>query len=244
MYGKHFQSMYTGSMFGAGAHIFAVWGYVISHTRDGTCELNPSYLASVLGMNISEVLVAIAFLCQPDPRSRSKEQDGRRLIREGEYQYIVPQAEKYRKIRSRDDQRESNRERQRKFRELHRITQEITTVTKNNDISEADPEAESETNKNKIAPDGAKERFSEKKERPPDLLWEAMIEVCGLDGGTPTDRERKAWNGAVKSLRSAGATPGEIRARARCYRARWPGISLTPTALARRWTECVAELSA
>lgn len=149
MYGKHFQSMYTGSMFGAGANIFAVWGYVISHTRDGTCELNPSYLAAVLGMNISEVLMAINFLCQPDPSSRSKEQDGRRLIREGEYQYIVPQAEKYRKIRSRDDQRESNRERQRKFRESHRITREITTVTKNNDISEADPDPDPESEKDK-----------------------------------------------------------------------------------------------
>lgn len=125
--------------------------------------------------------------------------------------------------------------------ELSSVASSVSSSEPSTIPSLAKPSQES---KNKIAPDGAKERFSEKKERPPDLLWEAMIEVCGLDGGTPTDRERKAWNGAVKSLRSAGATPGEIRARARCYRARWPGISLTPTALARRWTECVAELSA
>lgn len=94
----------------------------------------------------------------------------------------------------------------------------------------------------KIAPpDGDAEKVSnEKPPRPRDLLWEAVITACGLDGGTPTDRERKAWNGAVKSLREAKATPGEVTARAACYRARWPHVSLTPTALARRWTECVA----
>ena len=94
----------------------------------------------------------------------------------------------------------------------------------------------------KIAPpDGDAEKVSsEKPPRPRDLLWEAVITACGLDGGTPTDRERSAWNGAVKSLRAAKATPGEVTARAACYRARWPHVSLTPTALARRWTECVA----
>ena len=96
----------------------------------------------------------------------------------------------------------------------------------------------------KIAPpDGDAEKvFTEKPPRPRDLLWEAVITACGLDGGTPTDRERKAWNGAVKSLREARATPGEVTARAACYRARWPHVSLTPTALARRWTECVATI--
>lgn len=208
MYGKHFQSMYTGSMFGAGAHIFAVWGYVISHTRDGTCELNPSYLASVLGMNISEVLVAIDFLCQPDPRSRSKEQDGRRLIREGEYQYIVPQAEKYRKIRSRDDQRESNRERQRKFRESHRITREITTVTKNNDISEADPDPESDKNKimgQQTGPDASAGIKKNRESKEPIPVHQGTPEDAGfarLRSLYPKREGSQRWGDAAKHYRA------------------------------------------
>ena len=30
MYGKHFASMYEGSLYGSGAVVFAVWGYVIA----------------------------------------------------------------------------------------------------------------------------------------------------------------------------------------------------------------------
>lgn len=155
MYGKHFQSMYTGSMCGSGAAVFAVWGYVIAHVRDNTCELNPAYLAFVLGMEEKQVIQAIEFLCSPDSKSRGKEFDGRRLIREGEYQYRVPQAEHYRKIRSSDDQREANRERQHRYRMLHSVTPLKTDVTKSNDISEAEAEAESKKKLDSSEPQSA-----------------------------------------------------------------------------------------
>lgn len=76
--------------------------------------------------------------------------------------------------------------------------------------------------------------------RPRDLVWEAMLQACGLDGATPTRRERAAWNGAAKDLRDIGAPPEEILARGAAFRRLWPNVSLTPTALARRWSEVMA----
>jgi hypothetical protein len=110
MFGKHFQSMYTGSMFGAGTAVFSVMGYAISHAVKGRVELNPVMLAPTLGTDVASVEAAINYLEQPDPRSRSKDYEGRRLIREGEFQYFMPTHEKYQFIRNNDERREYNRQ--------------------------------------------------------------------------------------------------------------------------------------
>lgn len=109
MYGKHFESMYEGSMYGAGIAVFAVWGYVISHARSGRIELNPRKLADTLGGEIGEVIGAIEFLMRPDPQSRHKAHEGRRLLKEGEFQYFLPSWEDYQKLRDAADLREYNR---------------------------------------------------------------------------------------------------------------------------------------
>lgn len=46
---------------------------------------------------------------------------------------------------------------------------------------------------------------------------------------------RGAWNQALKELREVDATPEQIEAAAIDYRKRWPGIELTPPALAKHW---------
>ena len=116
MYGKHFSSTYTGSMIGAGLNVFAVWGYVIANTIKSRVELNPRLLAMILGCKEEEIINAIAFLEKPDPKSRSKKNDGRRLIREGEYQYFIPTHEIYRSILNEDERREYNRLKQAEHR--------------------------------------------------------------------------------------------------------------------------------
>lgn len=116
MYGKHFESMYEGSMYGAGIAVFAVWGYVIAHVRKSRVELNPVKLAHTLGGEVSDIESAITVLTEPDPKSRHKTHEGRRLIREGEFQYFVPSWETYQAIRNADDRREYNRQKQAEYR--------------------------------------------------------------------------------------------------------------------------------
>lgn len=116
MYGKAFESMYSGSMVGAGINVFAVWNYVIAKTRKGVVELNPKLLAAILGGTEEEIQSAMDFLQKEDLNSRSKAEDGRRLIREGQFQYRVVNWQAYAEIRREEDRREYNRLKQIEYR--------------------------------------------------------------------------------------------------------------------------------
>ena len=116
MYGKCFESQYEGSMIGAGLNVFAVWNYIIVKARAGRVEINTKLLAFTLGGTEDEINRALIFLCSPDPKSRSKDEEGRRIVKEGEFQYRLVNWEYYQKIRNQDDRREYNRLKQAEYR--------------------------------------------------------------------------------------------------------------------------------
>lgn len=70
-----------------------------------------------------------------------------------------------------------------------------------------------------------------------DLLWEAVMEVCGIDTTAIPKSARGAYNRAVADLRAIGATPDEVRARGAAWNRNWRAVTMTPTALVRRWGE-------
>ena len=80
--------------------------------------------------------------------------------------------------------------------------------------------------------------------RPPDLAWEALVRETHANPAM----ERGKLNAALKAIREAAFTEGihedslpqEIQLRADAYRAMWPMLTLTPTALARHWFRVVA----
>jgi hypothetical protein len=156
MYGKHFASMYEGSMMGAGPVVFAVWGYVIAKAVDSQVELNPKLLAVLIGTDEQSVRDAIDYLCREDPDSRSKENDGRRLVRLGQFSYSVTTHAAYRAIRHEDDRREYNRKKQAEYRQKKKDVPPCTAVyhgVPQSAHTEADTEAEAETkakNKNPL----------------------------------------------------------------------------------------------
>ena len=121
MFGKHFACTYTGSMYGSGVTVFAVWGYAIANKdTSGRVELNPRLLAAVLGADEAEIRAAIARLCEPDTESRRSDFEGRRMIHEGGFQYFLTGAAHYTAIKHPEDMREYNREAQRRSRERRR----------------------------------------------------------------------------------------------------------------------------
>lgn len=122
MWGKHYASMYTGSMRGKGSPFFAVWGYVISHfVPDRECgawvELNAEIIAFLIGEREDVVRGVIDEMCQPDPKSRSQELDGRKLVSLGGFAYKVVNGAEYKAIRDEEDRREQNRINQKRHRE-------------------------------------------------------------------------------------------------------------------------------
>ena len=125
MYGKFYASTFTGSMYGAGADVFAVWGYVIANAFQSQVELNPQLLSGVLGMTPDRAEAAISYLCSPDPNSRSKTHDGRRLVREGQFAYFIPNHAVYLSIRNGAERREYNREKQAEYRARKRQLEHV-----------------------------------------------------------------------------------------------------------------------
>jgi len=123
MYGKHFASMYEGSMVGAGAVVFAVMGYVIAKQEPdkevgSQVSLNPILLATILGEKEADIERAVKFLCSPDPKSTTPDKEGRRLVKIGQFSYQVVNGAKYRAIRDQETRREQNRQAKRRQRSL------------------------------------------------------------------------------------------------------------------------------
>jgi len=98
-YAKIFRSMYTGSMYGAGLHVFAVWGWVLANKdENGGVEINPTLVAHQLGGPVDQVESAIEYLTQADPSSRTPEENGRRLIKVSQFGYRVVNHDRYRRL--------------------------------------------------------------------------------------------------------------------------------------------------
>lgn len=78
----------------------------------------------------------------------------------------------------------------------------------------------------------------------PDHSWEALVRETHANPAV----ERGALNTALKAIREAATTEGlvmedlplEIRRRAEMYRQTFPGITLTPMALAKHWFRVMA----
>ena len=118
MYGKIFEALYEGSMVGAGATVFAVWGYCIAKADPDTHEvrLNPSILATAIGESEKKIASAVEFLCSPDTNSTNTDHEGRRLLHSSGFTYLVVSHSHYREIKTSRDKREYERERKRQYR--------------------------------------------------------------------------------------------------------------------------------
>lgn len=116
VYGKFFASAFIGSMRGAGADVFAVWSYVISHTVNSRVEVNPEDAAPRIGMSVERVIAALDYLEKPDAQSRSGEYEGRRMVKEGQFAYFIPNHRTYRDIKTAEDLMAYNARKQRESR--------------------------------------------------------------------------------------------------------------------------------
>ena len=84
-------------------------------------------------------------------------------------------------------------------------------------------------NRNEIEPRDEK--------RKQDLVWEAIMEACGVNTSNLNSNERGRYNKAVKLLKESSASPDEIFTRVKIYRRKFPKAAVTPVAIANHWSE-------
>lgn len=150
-YGKCFESMYEGSMWGKSLAVYAVWGYVIAKQRRRInrmyVELNPQKLAPMFSTTPDVILEAIRDLCTPDLRSRSTVEQGRRLVpvnqnveHDGPRTFWVVNGFYYRRKRDKEERQEQNRQASARYRQKVQNSQPASARVSQRHPESAHPE--------------------------------------------------------------------------------------------------------
>jgi hypothetical protein len=75
-----FDSVFQGSLCGKWPDI-GIWALMLAmQDKNGEIDAHPTYISTVTGCPVGEVEACIERFCQPDPSSRTPDEDGRRLI--------------------------------------------------------------------------------------------------------------------------------------------------------------------
>jgi hypothetical protein len=113
MYGKTFTALWEGSMVGQ-SDPQLVFIFLFCHCdRSGFVEAHPAIVSVKTGLSIERVEAALSYLEATDPRSRSKAEGGKRIIRlDGDHSagWKVVNYEYYRGLRRAEDRREYQRQ--------------------------------------------------------------------------------------------------------------------------------------
>lgn len=112
VYGKLFKSLYEGSLRGKSHEILVFTNMIGSKDKNHCVDKTQLAIAQEVGLTEEEVKEAILNLEAPDPRSRTPDNDGRRIERLNDHRdwgWIVLNGEKYKRIQSEEDRREANK---------------------------------------------------------------------------------------------------------------------------------------
>jgi hypothetical protein len=118
MYGKIFRQMFTGSLYGKFEAMVTLQAAVVLSDREGYLHYTEAALIGTTGYPAEVIRKGLVELMEPDPRSRSKEHEGRRIIPLDDTGngFLVVNKPKYAGIREQDEIRDQARERQRRHR--------------------------------------------------------------------------------------------------------------------------------
>lgn len=162
-YTKLFSSLLTSTVWSEPSHVRIVWITMLTlANRHGEVEATIPGLARLASVSLEEAQEAVSVFLAPDPFSRTKDNDGRR-VEEMDGGWIILNHAKYRAKASKEDQKSKNAARQQRFRERQKGGPGVTSVTGNEnngqsnaksvtnnapvtqerDIAEAEAEAES-----------------------------------------------------------------------------------------------------
>jgi hypothetical protein len=198
-FGKLFAHTWTGSMAWQPPVVYAVWSYAIANAKPphGHVEINVQTISrAFIKDSVENIQSAVDYLCSPDPDSRNKTEDGRRMIHLGAFDYQIVNWAYYRNARFLDEKHANDAERQRKHRNKLKnqgadsVTPNVTRHIERHSLSqcvaptEAEAEAEADSSSS-MYPGGtdipivsSKGEESEKGKPPP----------VGVGGGDSPDK--------------------------------------------------------
>jgi len=183
MYGKIFETIFDSSIMEEDIETRYVWHcMIVLADVDGNVDMTEEALARRINVAVSTVSTAVHRLTQPDPRSRSAAEDGRRLVLLDEHRswgWHLVNRERYRDIRSPLDRRDYFREQKRRKRAEVKMStcgqsgQRGRSTVSTKAEAEAEAEAEKEEHPRATAPltpRSGKRAAAPRRERAPDPM--------------------------------------------------------------------------
>jgi len=120
MYGKIFESIYDGSLAcGDWKALITFQQLIILADQDGVVDMTDIAIHRRTTIPLEIIQKGIEELLKPDPHSRSKDEDGRRLVlldSERDWGWVIVNYEHYRKLANAAERREQNRQAQQRSR--------------------------------------------------------------------------------------------------------------------------------
>lgn len=149
MYAKLFESLTDSTVWALPHHVRVVWVTIMAKAdRTGYLAMSVYMLARASNVTLSECEEALALFMAPDPHSRTKDHEGRRLI-PGPDGWQVVNYVKYRNMRSEEERREYRAEWMRNHRQQQKREQPVNRVNESVHKAEAEAEAEPKAKKEK-----------------------------------------------------------------------------------------------
>lgn len=120
MYGKIFESIYKGTLYGQWEALITFQQMIVLCDSDGVIDMTPPAISAITSIPLNIIEKGIEVLENPDPYSRTPDHEGRRIERLDDHRpwgWRIVNHEKYRDMTDYDTIKEQNRERQRRRRE-------------------------------------------------------------------------------------------------------------------------------
>ena len=185
MYGKIFDSMYEGTLYGHWEAIVTLQQMLVLCNSEGVIDMTPQAIAARTSIPLEIITKGIAILSERDPYTRTPGEDGKRIILVDEHRpwgwFIVNHA-KYQKMKNHHEKLEADRLRVAEKRKALKIKEVAESRIVSQPVADV---AHSDSNSNASA------SIKESAEAPPDggstELWNfgiALLCEQGLKEGT------------------------------------------------------------
>lgn len=141
-YTKLFGSLIHSTVWQKEPHVKLVWVTMLAMVnKDGVVEASVPGLAKAAGVTIEQTEEAIASFLAPDPYSRSKEAQGRRIETVDGGWWLINHR-KYRELMASEERRERNAERMRTVRDRAHACEPVREVSHTDTDTDTDPDTD------------------------------------------------------------------------------------------------------
>lgn len=112
MYGKIFDSMYEGTLYGHWEAIVTLQQMLVLCSSEGVIDMTPQAISARTSIPLDIITKGIGILCEPDPYTRTPGEDGKRIVLMDDHRpwgWRIVNHAKYKNMRDREAKLEADR---------------------------------------------------------------------------------------------------------------------------------------